>query len=99
MDNLLSIGLGFGMRLVVNNLSPYHPRVQSTILGVWEGVVLHHFIRKMPSSFDPSVAYGVRIFADLVYTKNVVRMALVVLWSAVAFLISDTMGPRAAPDN
>lgn len=94
MDNLLSIGLGFGMRLVVNNLSPYHPRVQSTILGVWEGVVLHHFIRKMPSSFDPSVAYGVRIFADLVYTKNVVRMALVVLWSAVAFLISDTMGPR-----
>lgn len=50
---------------------------------------MQHFLRKMPTSFDPYVAYGVRLFIDFLFTESLVRLVLVLVWTGLGVIFAD----------
>ncbi|OSX66074.1 hypothetical protein POSPLADRAFT_1068890 [Postia placenta MAD-698-R-SB12] len=89
MDNVFAIGVGLTLRLVINTVTNHNHRVNGSLVGLWEGAVLHHFLAKFPRSLDPYVAFGFRLFVDLLFTTSVMRLAIVVLWTGLGMLLSD----------
>ncbi|KAF8627836.1 hypothetical protein AX15_004253 [Amanita polypyramis BW_CC] len=89
MDNLLAIGLGVLVRNVIHFVSRGDHKMTGTLVGMWEGVVLSHFLRKMRYSFDPLLAYAVRLFIDWFITENVTRLVLVVVWTGLGVILAD----------
>ncbi|KAI6157644.1 hypothetical protein BKA82DRAFT_4059663 [Pisolithus tinctorius] len=88
MESVLAIGVGLGLRMVVDAATDDH-KVGGVLVGLWEGVVLNHFVRKMPRSFDPYIALAFRVFVDFLFTQSLSRMALVALWTVVGMLLAD----------
>ncbi|KAG6336619.1 hypothetical protein ID866_2458 [Astraeus odoratus] len=88
MESVLAIGVGLGLRVVVDVATDDH-KLGGVLVGLWEGVILNHFIRKMPRSFDPYIALGFRVFVDFLFTQSLSRMALVALWTLVGMLLAD----------
>ncbi|KAH9484969.1 hypothetical protein JR316_0001873 [Psilocybe cubensis] len=89
MDNIFAIGFGLGLRFVVDTVSNQDFKLTGTLVGLWEGVILLHFLKKTPKSSDPYIAFGVRIFVDLVFTESVARMVLVLIWTALGMVLAD----------
>jgi len=89
MDNLCAIGFGLGVRFVIDSASHHDLKVTGTLVGLWEGVVMQHFLRKMPTSFDPYVAYGVRLFIDFLVTESLTRLVLVLVWTGLGVVLAD----------
>lgn len=89
MDSVYTILLGFALRLVVDSVGDSNVKVGGSLIGLWEGVVLYHFLRKMPRSYDPYVAYGFRLFIDFLYTESLAKLAIVLLWTGVGVAVSD----------
>ena len=89
MDSLLAIGVGLGLRALVDTVTHHNHRVNGSLVGLWEGAVLRHFITKYPSTFDPYIAYGFRLLADLLWTQSWMRLVIVVLWTFMGMLLSD----------
>lgn len=88
MDSLYSIGIGLGIRAVIDSISHNNYRA-SALVGLWEGVVLNHFVVKLPSSFDPYLAFGFRLFVDFLFTESLTRMTIIVLWTGLGMLFAD----------
>ncbi|KAG7094276.1 hypothetical protein E1B28_007880 [Marasmius oreades] len=89
MDSLVAIGFGLGLRFVVNFFGRNSIKISSVIIGLWEGIVTLHFMQKLPHSYDPYIAYGVRMFVDYIWTANVVRLALVLIWTGMGMVLAD----------
>ena len=89
MDNLYAIGAGLVLRFVVDLASDHNLKIAGSLVGLWEGVVLYHFLGKMPRSFDPYVAYGFRLFVDFLFTESLAKMTIVLLWTGLGVLLSD----------
>ncbi|KAI0745953.1 hypothetical protein C8Q76DRAFT_705560 [Earliella scabrosa] len=89
MDNILAIGVGLGLRALIDVVTNHNHRVNGSLVGLWEGAVLRHFISKYPSSLDPYVAYGFRLLADLLWTSSYMRLVIVILWTFMGILLSD----------
>jgi hypothetical protein len=89
MDSIYAIGAGLILRFVVDLVSDHNLKIGGTLVGLWEGVVLYHFLGKMPSSFDPYVGYGFRLFVDLLFTESLAKMSIVMLWTGLGVLLSD----------
>lgn len=89
MDSIFAISLGFALRLVVDAASPHNVRIGGSLVGLWEGAVLYHFLEKWPMSFDPYVGLGFRLFVDFLFTESVDRLAIVLLWTGLGFILSD----------
>jgi len=89
MDSIFAIGFGLGLRFVVDTVSDHDFKVTSTLVGLWEGVIMLHFTKKMPKSSDPFIAYGVRLFVDFLYTESVTRLVLVLVWTALGMVLAD----------
>ena len=89
MDNLLAIGVGLGLRALIDNVTNHNHRLNGSLLGLWEGAVLRHFISTYPASIDPYVAYGFRLLVDLLWTTSWVRLFITILWSFMGMLLSD----------
>ncbi|KAI0687902.1 hypothetical protein BC835DRAFT_372336 [Cytidiella melzeri] len=88
MDNLVAIGAGLGLRALIDAVA--HETVQATALvGLWEGVVLNHFMGKFPSSIDPYLAFGLRQFVDFLFTQSLMRTMIVMLWTGLGMLLAD----------
>ncbi|KAI0755899.1 hypothetical protein BC629DRAFT_1553274 [Irpex lacteus] len=88
MDNLVAIGAGLGLRALVDAIA--HETIQATALvGLWEGVVLNHFLGKFPSSIDPYLGLGFRLFIDFLFTTSLTRMLIVLLWTGLGMLLAD----------
>ncbi|KAJ6625728.1 hypothetical protein B0H10DRAFT_1736505, partial [Mycena sp. CBHHK59/15] len=83
MDGVYSIVAGIVLRVVVDAATNHNIKLSGTIVGLWEGVVLLHFMNKAPTSTDPYLAYGVRLFMDFLITESVVKLLIVMLWSAL----------------
>jgi len=92
MDNLLAIGLGTGIRIVVDSVSRHDLKLAGTLIGLWEGVVMMHFIQKTPRSFDPYLAFGTRLAIDWLLNEDVWRLMLVLLWTGMGMILTD-IGP------
>ncbi|PCH36144.1 hypothetical protein WOLCODRAFT_126773 [Wolfiporia cocos MD-104 SS10] len=89
MDNIVAIGIGLALRAVIDAISNHNHRVNGSLVGLWEGAVLHHFLIKFPRSLDPYVAYGFRLLVDLLVTASATRLAIVMLWTGLGMLLSD----------
>ena len=90
MESVYSIGLGLGLRFLIDTATKYHGlRVDGILIGLWEGIVLSHFARQFPSSFDPYIAFAFRMFADIILTRNFSRMTIVILWTGLGMVLSD----------
>ena len=90
MESLYSIGLGLGLRFLIDTATKYHGlRVDGILIGLWEGIVLNHFARQSPSSFDPYIAFAFRMAIDVLLTRNISRMTVVTLWTGLGMVLSD----------
>jgi hypothetical protein len=89
MDSIFAISLGVALRLVVDATSHNNNRIGGSLVGLWEGAVLYHFLEKWPSSVDPYVGLGFRLFVDFLLTESILRLAIVLLWTGLGFIISD----------
>ncbi|KIJ18590.1 hypothetical protein PAXINDRAFT_128826 [Paxillus involutus ATCC 200175] len=89
MESVLAISVGLVLRVVVDVATDNDDRIGGVIVGLWEGVVLNHFVRKMPRSYDPYIGLGFRIFVDFLFTQSLSRLALVALWTVVGMLLAD----------
>jgi len=89
MDSIFAISFGLGLRFVVDAVSDHDFKITGTIVGLWEGVIMLHFTKKMPKSSDPFIAYAVRLFVDFLYTESVTRLVLVLVWTALGMVLAD----------
>ncbi|KAG6830072.1 hypothetical protein H0H92_002362 [Tricholoma furcatifolium] len=98
MDHLLAIVAGLGVRIVIDIVSHQDNRLTGTLVGLWEGVVLQHFIKKAPKSYDPYVAYGVRVFLDFLLRESLTRLILTVIWTGMGVIFAD-IAPAVYKDS
>ncbi len=89
MDSIFAISLGFALRLVVVSASHYNDRIGGSLVGLWEGAVLYHFLEKWPMSFDPYVGLGFRLLVDFLFTESIYRLTIVLLWTGLGFVLAD----------
>ncbi|VDC01712.1 unnamed protein product [Peniophora sp. CBMAI 1063] len=89
LDSISAIALGLSLRLVVQASSP-PPRIAGTLIGLWEGAVLYHFLERLPSgSLDPYLGLGLRVLLDWLLTASWVRQAIILLWTVAGLVIAD----------
>ncbi|KAF5322755.1 hypothetical protein D9619_001319 [Psilocybe cf. subviscida] len=89
MDSLFSIAFGLGLRFVVDTVSRQDFKLTGTLVGLWEGVILLHFTKKMPKSSDPYIAFAVRLGIDFFLTESVARLVLVLIWTGLGMILAD----------
>ncbi|KAK0451003.1 hypothetical protein EV421DRAFT_1202097 [Armillaria borealis] len=89
MDSIFAIGAGTALRFVVDTVARNNLKLTGSIIGLWEGIVLLHFLQKMPYSFDPYVGYAVRLFIDFLVTESITRLLLVVVWTGLGMVLAD----------
>ncbi|KAJ7495834.1 hypothetical protein B0H11DRAFT_2000797 [Mycena galericulata] len=89
MDGVYSIVAGLVLRIVVDAATFHNIKLSGTLVGLWEGVVLLHYVNKAPSSTDPYLAYGVRLFVDFLVTESVFKLVVVLLWSTMGMVLAD----------
>jgi len=89
MDVIIATVAGLAFRLYLNNLDgPLTP----AFLGLCEGALVR-YLPIQSSSLDHYLACGLRIVVDLFFTENITRMILVILWTAITVIASDTLSP------
>ncbi|KAL4242673.1 hypothetical protein ABKN59_011580 [Abortiporus biennis] len=88
MDSLFAIGVGLGFRAILDAVTNHNTKA-TALVGIWEGVVLNHFLVKLPTSFDPYVAFGFRLFVDFLFTESLARMTIIVLWTGLGMVFAD----------
>ncbi|KAF8902892.1 hypothetical protein CPB84DRAFT_1775126 [Gymnopilus junonius] len=99
MDVALSIIAGLGLRMFVIFVTGANSSNKLTIavLGLWEGVVLHQLSGRSPSSnLDHFLAYGLRLTVDFLVSKNLQRIAMMVLWSVLGTFTSEALVPHSS---
>jgi len=99
MDVILSIVAGLGLRIFFITVSTSAPRVKLTaaLLGIWEGIIVHQLSARSSSPhLDHVLAYGLRLVADLLISKDFLRLFLVLLWTAFGTIISEAVSPHAS---
>lgn len=89
MDNFLAIGLGLAVRHVVHALSRADPRMTGTLVGMWEGAVLAHLLKKSRGTLDPLLGYTVRLFVDYYLAENFTRLVLIIVWTGLGVILAD----------
>ncbi|KAK7037979.1 hypothetical protein R3P38DRAFT_2903743 [Favolaschia claudopus] len=89
MDGVYSILAGLGVRVVVDAATWSNVKLSGTLIGLWEGVVLLHYVKKAPGSTDPYLAYAVRLFVDFLVTESVFKLVIVLLWSTMGMVLAD----------
>jgi hypothetical protein len=88
MDSIYAIAFGLGLRTLIDAVSQ-DLKLTGSLIGLWEGVITLHFVKKMPKSSDPYIAYGVRLFIDFLITESMERMVLVLIWTAFGLVLAD----------
>lgn len=88
MESLAAIGVGLGLRALIDTVA-HRSYVASALVGLWEGVMLNHFLTKFPSSMDPYLALGFRLFVDFLFTESISRELITLLWTGLGMLLAD----------
>ena len=100
MDISLSILVGLGLRFFLFSSTPNTGPADiltTALLGLWEGAVVHQLSGRSSSpNLDHLLAYGLRLSVDLLFSKNLQRTLMVVLWSALATIASEAIIPHAS---
>ncbi|KAG6874494.1 hypothetical protein C0995_010404 [Termitomyces sp. Mi166 len=98
IDHILAIVAGLCLRIVIDVVGYEDHKLTGSLVGLWEGVVAQHFIKKSPRSFDPYVAYAVRIFIDFLFTESLIRLVLTFLFTGMGIVFAD-IAPRVWVDT
>jgi hypothetical protein len=61
------------------------------MVGIWEGIVLHYFSQMSAPPLEPYIACGIRSFIDIIFTGNVSRTVVIVVWTGLTALVCDSM--------
>jgi hypothetical protein len=99
MDVILSIVAGLGLRifLITDTTSGSRDKLTAALLGIWEGVIVHQLsARSRSSHLDHVLAYILRLVADLLISKNFLRLFMVLLWTAFGSIVSEAISPYAS---
>ncbi|KAG2749184.1 hypothetical protein P692DRAFT_20680790, partial [Suillus brevipes Sb2] len=84
MDNVIAIGVGLALRTVIDKLTDSDYRLTGTLVGLWEGFVLSHFLHKnRRNPNDAYLALATRFVIDFLLTSSLVRLALTGAWTVV----------------
>ncbi|EIM82755.1 uncharacterized protein STEHIDRAFT_29055, partial [Stereum hirsutum FP-91666 SS1] len=83
MDSLSAIAIGLALRPLIHSLVHNDVRIGGSLIGLWEGAVLYHFLDKWPRSYDPYVALAFRLFVDYLFTESVSRLTITLLWAGM----------------
>ncbi|KAF9010672.1 hypothetical protein BDQ17DRAFT_1346662 [Cyathus striatus] len=89
MDNILAVAVGLTLRFTLDLVTKQNFRLSCSLIGLWEGVVSLHFINKMPYSYDPYIAFSIRLFVDYWLTESFYRLVIVLIWFAVGMALAD----------
>ncbi|KAJ7646912.1 hypothetical protein FB45DRAFT_1051503 [Roridomyces roridus] len=89
MDGVYSIAAGLALRLVVDAATFHDLKLSGILIGLWEGIVVLHYVNKDPTSSDPYLAYGVRLFVDFLVTESIFKLVVVLLWSTMGMVLAD----------
>lgn len=90
MDNVIAIGVGLALRTVIDKLTDSDYRLTGTLVGLWEGFVLSHFLHKnRRNPNDAYLALATRFVIDFLLTSSLVRLALTGAWTVVGLLLAD----------
>ncbi|GLB37687.1 putative 2',3'-cyclic-nucleotide 3'-phosphodiesterase activity [Lyophyllum shimeji] len=95
MDVLLSIVAGLGLRLFLECLQEPLGGLEPVLLGLWEGAAVHLLSNWSGNSFSPDhyLAFALRVAVDLCFTANLQRTFIVLLWTALGMIASETVHP------
>ena len=99
MDVILSIVAGLGLRIFLITAATPGPGdgLTAALLGIWEGIIVHQLSARSHSShLDHVLAYVLRLVADLFISKNLLRLCMVLLWTAFGSLMSEAVSPYAS---
>ncbi|GJE97746.1 hypothetical protein PsYK624_139670 [Phanerochaete sordida] len=88
MENIAAIGAGLGLRVLIDTVAG-RTYTASVLIGLWEGIVLNHFLAKFPSSAEPILALGFRLFVDFLFTESLARLMIILLWTGLGMLLAD----------
>jgi hypothetical protein len=88
MDTLLTIIAGLGFRLLVDSISD-NLKLAASLVGLWEGFVVYHYLSNKRFSLDPPIAYAFRLFVEFIFTRDSTRTLLVLLWTALGMGLSE----------
>ncbi|KAG0707086.1 hypothetical protein DFH29DRAFT_771222, partial [Suillus ampliporus] len=84
MENVIAIGAGLVLRSAIDLLTDSDHRLTSTLVGLWEGIVLSHFLHKYPRNpNDAYLALVTRFAIDFMLTNSLVRFVLTGVWTLV----------------
>ncbi|OAX37356.1 hypothetical protein K503DRAFT_671445, partial [Rhizopogon vinicolor AM-OR11-026] len=84
MEHVIAIAAGLVLRTVIDFLTNDDHRLTSTLIGLWEGIMLSHFLQKNPrDSNDAYLALATRFAIDFMLTSSVFRFALTGVWTVV----------------
>ncbi|KAG2341046.1 hypothetical protein BDR05DRAFT_862735, partial [Suillus weaverae] len=87
MENILSIGAGVALRVVLDVATGKDHKLIGILIGLWEGVVLSHFLskhtRSRSRSKDPYLALATRMAIDIYLSHSLSRFALTCAWTLV----------------
>lgn len=88
MENIAAIGAGLGLRVLIDTVAG-RSYTASALVGLWEGIVLNHFLARYPSSIEPYLALGFRLFVDFLFTESFSRLMITLLWTGLGVLLAD----------
>ncbi|KAF8160663.1 hypothetical protein B0H34DRAFT_672810 [Crassisporium funariophilum] len=99
MDVALSMLTGLGIRFFLTTATGAGPTglLSTALVGIWEGVVVHQLSgRSSSKNIDHFLAYGLRVAVDLLISKNLPRIVLVLLWTALGAVASEAITPHSS---
>jgi len=102
MNSLFATGLGLSVRVGVDAVSPYNFRIGASVVGLCEGIILYNSrpgISPFNPSLNPYTAYGLRIVIDYLWTQSFVRIAIILLWTGLGLVLSDTIQASSSYDH
>ncbi|KAF5366967.1 hypothetical protein D9758_003908 [Tetrapyrgos nigripes] len=89
----MHLAISFITGLALRYLAP-SSSIGIVILGAWEGVCLYYLSSSLPSSYDPHLAYALRLCFDLLLTRSPLRVFLILLWSLLSNFASDALSDQ-----
>ncbi|OJA16040.1 hypothetical protein AZE42_10872 [Rhizopogon vesiculosus] len=92
MENIIAIGAGVALRVILDIATDNDHKLIGILIGLWEGVVLSHFLSKRTRSSrskDPYLALATRLAIDLYLTQSLSRFALTCAWTLLGLLLAD----------
>ena len=99
MDIFFTIVTGLGFRVFVDSVSREDFRLAASLVGLWEGFVIHHFLSTKEPSLDHLIACAFRLCIDFVLTRNFMKLLIVVIWTCFSMVLSEIVAVSFHTDD